>query len=149
MGEVQRELEAPAHRGRLSLVIRPAKESEDGFVYTGWRASFEKESSINRYSRRVYQRMMGDYMRAIRAEPGAETLVAADPEDDDNLLGFAVLNGDTLHYLYVKPTMWKVGVVPAMLANREIRFTTTRTRMGDARLKPEARGWELRPRFTL
>lgn len=130
--------------------IRSARDTDQGFIVDSWRNSFAPESQLCAFDRDVYFRLMAKEIGGILRDPRTTALVACDHEDDDALLGFAVLTGPELHYVYVRGgrdvSVRKLGIVRAMLEGRALDTYSFRTQAGVRRLKPDARGWTYRPR---
>lgn len=128
--------------------IRDAVAGDEAFIKSAWRGTFRTagvgvEGAEPEHYHREMQRLFD------RLLPTATVRIACDPQDDDNLIGFAVLTGHELHYVYVKQEFRKLGAVPALLEGLDIRSFTFKTLPGERRMRPRSRGWNFTPRFTI
>lgn len=125
----------------MTLPVRPAREGDMAFVAMSWRASFEPRFTFDRdHYRAEMDRTIGKLCAR------GQVIVAHDPEDDDHLVGFAVVSvdGRELHYVYVKQQFRGQGIARDMLKGFAIDSYTF--------LSPTARprkGWRFTPRFTI
>ena len=134
-------------RPRLTDVIpvRPFRQSDRAFIDNAWRATLliATPDADPGWFHAEMTRVLDRLFRT------ATCIVACDPKDEDELLGFACMTGPELHYTYVVGPMRRSGLVPAMLKGQEIKRMTFLTQPGKRRLKPKERGWLYTPRFTI
>ena len=130
------------------FLIRDWVATDEAFVKSAWRGTFRTAGvgvagcdpeHYHQEMQRIFDRLL----------PRSTVKIACDPKDSDNLIGFAVLTGTELRYVYVKQDFRKLGVVPAMLEGLDIRTFTFKTLPGERRIRPASRGWLFTPRFTL
>ena len=131
-----------------AFLIRDWVPADEHFVKSAWRGSFRLAGHGVQDADHIHYDMEMDRV-FDRILPRATVKIACDPKDPDNLIGFAVLTGSELHYVYVKRDFRKLGVVPAMLEGLDIRSFTFKTLPGERRIRPSSRGWAFTPRFTL
>lgn len=131
------------------IVIRPARESDVGYIIGTWRDSFAGAPAVHGADRDALKSEIAHLVRVLRETPDVELRIACDHQDDDTLLGFAAFHGDTLHYVYVRGDMRQMGIAKRLLVDTTIANYTFRTLAGERRLKVRARGWKFTPRFTL
>ncbi len=131
------------------VAIRPAEGLDDwDFIRKAWRATYLLGGpAVQGADRDHYFAEMTRLFAAIM--PTAQARMGCDPEDPDNRLAFAVYSGDELRFVYVLQDFRRMGIVPALLENLEIKRFTFNTIQGARRLKPRDRGWLYTPRFTL
>ena len=129
------------------VAIRPAESTDLGFIIDTWRRSHGGPSSpLWSFDRDVYFHLMSRHIKALMREPDAMSLVACAPDDPDTVVGWSVITGGTLHYVYVREALRKHGVARKLLAPHELDTYAMRTAVGLGRLKPDARGMKYGPR---
>lgn len=126
----------------MTLRVRPAKPEDMAFVVDAWRRSFEGSPAVRGADREHYRIEMTRTIR--RLLDTAECRVACNPDDPDQLVGFAAFNGPELHYAYTKQDFRGMGVARDLLEGAHIKAYTFRS--NNAR-PPE--GWRYTPRFTI
>lgn len=132
--------------------VRTAGDEDYGFIVDAWRRSYDAESTLCKFDRDVYFRLMARHIGGIMREPGAIVRIAADNKDPDTVAGFAVLTGTELHYVYVRGgkdlSLRHHGIARMLLDGLEIKTYSFRTQVGERRLKPRERGWTFAPRVA-
>lgn len=85
-------------------------KSEVGFVYKSWINSYKNHADVIPYS--MYRKLYQAIVDRILKRPGACVVLAYNPAEPDQLLGFAAFERDspTLHYIYVKADFRNAGV---------------------------------------
>ena len=133
------------------VLIREAGADDFGFLVDTWRRSFSEgdSSALHAFDRDVYFRLMARHIKALSREPGAVCVVACDPGDPDTVVGFAMLTGTELQYVYVRASFRKMGIARLLLEGRDVKTYAFKTRQGLGRLRPEARGWTYAPRTAV
>lgn len=132
----------------LPFVIREAVPDDLLFIGNAWRASMLHASiAVLDADRTHYHSEMSRVLSRLLAH--ATVRVACDPKDESNLVGFAAMTGEELHYAYISGGFRKLGIVPMLLDGHKITCYTFQTRPGLRRLKPSERGWSFFPRFTI
>jgi GNAT superfamily N-acetyltransferase len=132
------------------VVLRDARESDDGFIVDAWTENFKPHSMTCRVAGvDPYRRMMQNLIRRIGDEPGAKRIIAADATDTWQIAGFLIATGQELHYVFVRESLRGHGIAKQMLQAVDIKSHTFSTPEFKKRIKPRDRGWEFRPRFTL
>lgn len=134
----------------LPVRIREHRDTDLAFVVDTWRRSFSAESTLSRFDKDVYFKLVARHIRDLTHEPGATLRIACDEQDEDAIVGFACVTGPELHYVYVRggkeTSMRGHGVARAMLDGLAIASYACRTSAGERRLKPKERGWAYQPR---
>lgn len=97
----------------LTVTVRDVRETDWPFIQSSWRISrvsvLDKVPNSAWYSR-MKQRFAGLVSR------GAKFVVACDPEDQDQILGWACYEKPILHYAYVKGYFRGQGIARQLLA---------------------------------
>lgn len=126
----------------MNLRVRRYKDEDFAFVVDAWKRSYEDAPAVRGCDREHYKEEM---TRTIRRLVNAGTvLLACDPTDEDNLVGFAAFNGAELHYVYIKQAFRAKGVARMLLEGVLINRYTFRSKHA----RPRA-GWRYMPRFTI
>lgn len=127
--------------------VRPMRDEGDlGYIIDTWRKGVAPKSTLAKFDRDVYFRLMARHIKALTREPGANVRIACDPQDETTIIGFAVLTGDELHYVYVRDTLRKLGIARLLLDGLVVKTFAFKTDVGVGRLKPQERGWAYAPR---
>jgi len=137
----------------MSVVVRPARASDAGFIVDTWRNSFALSSELAAFDRDMFYALAGRDIGALLRAPETTALIACDADDDDALVGYAVLTGPVLHYVYVRgggrdksTNFRKLGVARMLLEGQPVERFSFRTDAFMRRVKPEQRGWTYEPR---
>lgn len=129
------------------VTIRDAVESDWDFMRKAWRATFlHGGPAVQGAEKQLYFDEMTRLFSAI--VPTARAVIACDPADDANQLGFACYTGTTLHYAYVDQDFRRVGIVPKMLEGLSLKHYSFKTSQGVRRMKPLEHGLLYKPCFT-
>lgn len=119
--------------------IRPATPADLAFV----RNCFVESLVMN--TRRRLEREVRNLVRT------GVVRVASDGQDDDSLLGFAIVdaaNPALLHYAYVRKELRGEGIGRDLVRPDEVREHSFRTEEFE-RFQPSERGWTHSPRVIL
>jgi len=125
-------------------------KSEVGFVYKSWLNSYKNHADVIPYS--MYRKLYQAIVDRILKRDGACVVLAYNPAEPDQLLGFAAIerNSPTLHYMYVKDDFRQKGVGSDLLEyilRDECSFNFTfSTAMGRKFFRP--RGGKYKPRLV-
>lgn len=94
-------------------------------VYATWLRSYQAASPQTKHiPREIYFREHHKVLDRIFAR--APTIKLATMPDDSNVVfGWAVTEGDVVHYCYVKPDFRRYGIARALLAHVQRPFTYT------------------------
>ena len=116
-------MEALRHESSAAFDIRPFEAGDTGFLYKSWLDSYRYSD----YGKLVDTRTFYDGHHAaldrVLARPGTSVVIACLPDTPYVDLGFAVGEGDTLHYVYVKRQARNFGIGSALLAALDIPAT--------------------------
>ena len=120
-------------QGGYTVVAYPAASLPvryRGFVLAKWKRSLRQG---NEYFKLVDSRCFfdayGRYCDLLLGRPGAVVRVAALSEDPDVALGWSLIEGATLHYVYVQPDQRRQGIAKALVPV-EIEWITHLTNIG-------------------
>lgn len=98
--------------------IRPLRDSDYNFVLSTWlRSYYEALKYYSSGSVRVpfpkddvfFQGHQAK-IKALMALPGVECLVCVAPDDENQIVGWAVFDRDCLHYVYAKHVFRRLGI---------------------------------------
>lgn len=120
-------MSAVAEHVAAPVTVRDCLPSDRAYVAYSWRRSLIEHLPF----------VLGT--RLARADMSVR--VAADPSDPDVLLGFAIHTGRTLHWIYVRQALRKLGVARALLEGLDIDAYDIATEPFVRRLRPADRGW--------
>lgn len=81
---------------------KPPTENYRNFILSKWLRSFRFGNEFIRLTRSSsYYPKYGDYIKSILDSPLVSTRLAVLSDEPDVALGFSVVSGETLHYVYV------------------------------------------------
>jgi hypothetical protein len=93
--------------------IRAATEADTTFIHSSWFSSLWSTWAKGRISRAVYEREQPKRIRRLLY--ASDVTVAFFPEVPDEVLGWACIQGDCLHYTYVKGVYRKMGIARGLI----------------------------------
>lgn len=93
---------------KIAIHVRPALESDKAFVHSSWFQSYWKNHAIDKIPREVYNKHQDSLIDSLLAR--SYISVAYIPEVPDEILGWSVVEGHTLHWAYVKSLYRKNGI---------------------------------------
>jgi hypothetical protein len=102
-------------------VIRAATEADTHFIHSSWFSSLWSSWAKGRISRAVYEREQPK--RIKRLLYASEVTVAYFPEVPDEVLGWACIQGESLHFAYVKGIYRKMGIARGLVEGRAKCYT--------------------------
>ena len=128
--------------------IRPANAGDAAYVLHSWRSSFaySKRADLQAYDEDLYFFLMARFVQRLFKDKGTDIVVACNPADPGTVIGFAVLTGPELHYVYVRKGLRGYGVARALLAGRDVKTYSFETDQFLEHFKPASRGWTHVPR---
>lgn len=125
--------------------VRAHVRDDEAYVFDTWRQDFAQDSKLAKFDRGVYFCLMPRHARALTLQRNVQIRIACDAEDEDTIVGFAILSGPTLHYLYTRKTLRGHGIARRLLDGIEVKSYACKTKLGELCLRPAARNWEYAP----
>lgn len=114
----------------MNPCVREAFPGDLKYVHSSWHTSFWKTSARKYLTRGVYDR--GQDQRIDRLISRSNVLVAYFPEVEDEILGWACIEGDVLHYAYVKAIYRRRGIASGLTGNRVKIYSHASDRVGES-----------------
>lgn len=111
-----------------TIGVRRAILDDMRFVAASWFESYWKSTAIQEMSFGTYK--PGQDALINRLIDRSEIFVAHAAGVPDEILGYAVIEGDVLHYTYVKSVYRRHGIARGLVRSRAKRYTH-RTRLGE------------------
>ncbi len=106
--------EAPQHSARPDFIVRKGTVSDEGFVAKSWvdtaRGSSRQTRNIDAGSFNAFH-----YSMAKRILERAEIRIAAPPDDESTIYGFAVLEPGVVHIVYTKKAWRRLGIASELV----------------------------------
>ena len=96
------------------LKIRQFRPEDEGFVYSSWLNNYWGSHNHD-MTKTVFMAGHHNVIEKILQREGIEILIAANIDDDEQILGYLVREGNVLHYLYVKSPFRRSGISAALL----------------------------------
>lgn len=103
------------------LKVRRASSDDLRFIHSSWHTTFWKTNAKRTTEWSVYKDEMDQRIDRLLAR--SETLVATAAEVPDEILGYAVLEGDVLHFAYVKSVYRGMGIAKGLVRGRAKWYT--------------------------
>lgn len=92
----------------MTPTIRTATADDLRFVHSSWHTNFWKAWGCKHMLREHYNAGMDARIEWLLAR--SSVLVAFFPQVEDEVLGWSAVDGDTLHYVYVKAAYRRSGI---------------------------------------
>ena len=109
--------------------VREALESDRPFIASSWFESYWKATARQEgLAYGLYQFGQGRLIDALLAR--SRTLVVHAAEMPDEILGYAVLERDILHYAYIKSVYRRRGIALGLI-RKHAKSYTHKTRLGE------------------
>lgn len=122
--------------------IREATSADIRFVHSSWFSSLWSAWGRGRINRKVYEQ--GQDARISRLLKSSAVTVAYFPQVPDEVLGWSCVQGDALHYVYVKGIYRKMGIARGLVEGR-VRCYTQRVEAKEGRALVSALKLEYNP----
>lgn len=114
----------------MTPLIREASQADLHFVHSSWFSSLWSSWARGRINRKVYE--WGQAARIHRLLNASNVTVAYLAEVPDEVLGWACIQGDALHYVYVKGSYRRMGIARGLVEGR-VRWYTQRVEAKEGR----------------
>lgn len=115
-----------------TVVIRPYEsKSDDPFLFSSWRNSVWFDAHTNNQIDPVFYRQKTKEIKILLNIPGVETRMACLKNNPDQIVGYSVLNHNTLEFVYVKLDYRNQGVAK-LLAKGFLDIAKPCTKIGNA-----------------
>lgn len=104
----------------MNVIIRPYNKLIDfGFIIGAWsNGAFYGALNPTKERKKEFYKTMGDKIKKHLDE--SEILIACMQDDPTSLMGFCVIDGTRLEWIYVKEIYRKEKIATLLLKNREI-----------------------------
>ncbi len=108
-----------------AFAIRAGRPADHPFVFARWVRSYEGSRWADAMPLPLFQEGHHRLIAALLAREGVRLLVACDPQDENTILGWAVLEPGVLHYVFVKEGVRRLGIGTALIASlsRPFRYS--------------------------
>lgn len=112
----------------MSLSLRIASGDDSRFIHSSWHTAYWKTHARKHTEKAVYD--PGQDARIDRLLFRSHVLVAFFPEVPDEVLGWSAVEGDALHYVYVKAAYRRRGIATGLVEGRAKWYTHATDREG-------------------
>lgn len=100
----------------LLPAFRPYEASTDApFVFRSWISSFERSPWAGVIPSHVFYDLTKIAINQLIAR-GTQIILAVNPDDDQQILGFVAFEKDLLHYCFVKDVFRRSGIATQLMA---------------------------------
>ena len=101
---------------QLLPTIRPAEKDDWAYIMDSWKKSYHDQGADNRsVPGHIYWPNQHARIEDLRRNAAVSFRVAADPEDSSFIWGWACVEGETLHYVFVRASAQGQGVAKLLL----------------------------------
>lgn len=116
----------------MNIVVRPFDPAIDtGLVYSTWAKGFYYSGLfINPGPKKQWFAHYHAYVQRMLKD--ASVSVAALADDPSTIIGYSVINGTTLEWIYVKELFRKQGIAKLLVKNKVIGEVNNLTKIGKA-----------------
>lgn len=120
---------------KLSELVhyRDGKPDDENMILATWVQGLYHSNQNEPWFASVPQYIFNEEYRKIikqlLAKPGIEKRIACLNEDEDVVLGYAIFEGDTLHWVYVKSSWRRLGIA-RNITPKKIKWYTHLTPIG-------------------
>ena len=120
----------------LPIKFRQGREEDIPFIISTWlKGLYYGNPWFNEIKKDNFMRKYHKILTQLLAKEGIKANVAVMANDPDHLLGYAILEGNTLHWVFVKKAFRKVGIGRALVP--QTIDTTTHLTITGRKLKPQ------------
>lgn len=104
-----------------SIMLRYGKEEDRKFIMSSWLNAFKGSYYAGPIQFNLYYKTYQEVIDRILRRPQTEVVVACLPDDEDEILGYAVVEGfgdqgPCVHWAYVKRRLRGFGIASTILA---------------------------------
>lgn len=114
------------------MKIRPMREGDVNFILSTWLRSYYEELKRNGSKGVAYPKddvFFQGHQAEIKARLSEMSVkVCVAPDDDNQIIGWAAIEGDTVHYVYVKQVFRQMGVARNLLSEHNFADYSHHTR---------------------
>ena len=121
------------------IILREMQKTDEPFIYRSvlmgtYHGNKSKSAgSVDFFSaieQDTFMNLYHKHVESILSRPGVIVLIACLKDDPDVILGFSIVDGTTLHFVFVKPAWRKIGLANDLVP-KNISTVTGFTRVGD------------------
>jgi len=94
---------------KLPIAFRPMEEGDTSFIYSSWLRSYRNSDYALPMSNPIYYASHKEIIENILRT--ATVTMIVNPDDSDQIYGFGVRDSGITHYIYIKYTFRKLGLV--------------------------------------
>lgn len=112
------------------ITIRPGNADDKNFIYATWLRSLYYGSQMRKIEQGAFFKAYPAVLDLLLKKP-ATVLVACLNEDPNVILGYAILEPEVLHWVYVKEAWRKQGIAKSLIGSSVLNSRTHDTDMVD------------------
>jgi hypothetical protein len=114
------------------IVLRKASASDSSFIFaTLLRGLYYGSEHHKEMDKRAFFEAYDKVLKHILSKPALNAKVACLASDNDVIVGYALLEPQVLHWVYVKDAWRKRGVARQLLASESVAAVTHITKVGN------------------
>lgn len=113
------------------FITRPYMSSDKNFIYASWlKGLYHGNDWFNEIPTNVFFKNYQGALESILERPNVEILIACLPDDKEVILGYAVLEKNTIHWIFVKESWRKMGIAKELCSTWNITTCSHLTKVG-------------------
>lgn len=105
------------------------RETDRNFIFSTWKKGLKYGNSVSSQDPKAFDRWSQDLISTTLKQ--ATTTIAALKEDDDVILGYSVVRGDTIDWVFVKNLWRKIGIAKELLKHITPKYVSRVTKPGE------------------
>jgi GNAT superfamily N-acetyltransferase len=112
------------------FIIRPYRDGDKNFIYATWlRGLYYGNDWYGEIHSHFFFRNYQKIVDVILNRPNVVCLIACLPDEPDVALGYSVLEGDKIHWVFTKHS-WRANGIARALVPQDIKFCSHLTKIG-------------------
>lgn len=113
-----------------TIYIRPLHLMDDSaFIYSSWCNGLYFSSVLPmQITRKEFFQEQSKFIKGLLEKADIQIVCLSD--DPDTILGYSVILGECLEWIFVKESFRRTGIAKFLLKNKEIKYVNQMTRLG-------------------
>lgn len=127
-----------------NIIVRPSRLEDGPLIYATWlRGLYYGNRLFNCIEKDVFFKTYPQVINKLLMT--SDVSIACLTSDPDVIVGYAITQGDRLHWVYTKRSWRKMGIAKLLLSSKDIRVFTHLTDQG---MMANKLNWKFNPFLT-
>lgn len=113
----------------MGLKVRKLRDEDLPFIASTWIDHVAAIKYFRKCPRRIIKENLFEKVKAIAKQ--RSVLVTCSDEDDNQIFGYIIYHGESLHFIYVKLLYRGMGIATSLLKQAETKFKQVTTQSDD------------------